>query len=326
MPASGPLQATRPGHWPGCELAAGALFLLALVVGAGAGLGAVAFPVPDLLLHLAGDRAQRVWPGRVCRQRPPAVARHQGFLLIIPVDRRVVVRTADLLFRAGGPRTRCSRGDVRGRRRRGPDPPPGQRVKALASALCIGGGGSVGREGPIVQIGSALASSIGQWVRMPESRLRILVACGAAGRDLRHVQRADHRGVLRRGDHPARVRRRSPVHRDAVADGRRRHRDPVLGDKPFLSGFPAGIALHHARNYLLVASSRWSPGSWACRSRGALHDRGPLRRAVEGAAGVGASRRRRDRARAVLLALPQMYGVGYPVMNKTSPASTPCGS
>ena len=54
-------------------------------------------------------------------------------------------------------------------------------VKSLASALCIGTGGSVGREGPIVQIGSALASSLGQRVRMADSRLPILVACGAAG-------------------------------------------------------------------------------------------------------------------------------------------------
>ena len=54
-------------------------------------------------------------------------------------------------------------------------------VKALASALCIGSGGSVGREGPIVQIGSALASSAGQVVRLSETRLRFLVACGAAG-------------------------------------------------------------------------------------------------------------------------------------------------
>jgi chloride channel protein, CIC family len=53
-------------------------------------------------------------------------------------------------------------------------------VKSLASALCIGSGGSVGREGPIVQIGSALGSTLGQLVRMPESRLRLLVACGAA--------------------------------------------------------------------------------------------------------------------------------------------------
>jgi chloride channel protein, CIC family len=54
-------------------------------------------------------------------------------------------------------------------------------VKSLASALCIGSGGSVGREGPIVQIGSALGSTLGQVTRVPESRLRILVACGAAG-------------------------------------------------------------------------------------------------------------------------------------------------
>jgi CIC family chloride channel protein len=53
-------------------------------------------------------------------------------------------------------------------------------VKALASALCIGVGGSVGREGPIVQIGSALASSVGQVAGMPGSKLRVLVACGAA--------------------------------------------------------------------------------------------------------------------------------------------------
>ncbi len=54
-------------------------------------------------------------------------------------------------------------------------------VKSLASALCIGSGGSAGREGPIVQIGSALGSSLGQLLRLPESRIRLLVACGAAG-------------------------------------------------------------------------------------------------------------------------------------------------
>ncbi|MGE0026566.1 MAG: chloride channel protein [Thermoleophilia bacterium] len=54
-------------------------------------------------------------------------------------------------------------------------------VKALASGLCIGSGGSVGREGPIVQIGAALGSALGQMARLPASRLRLLVACGAAG-------------------------------------------------------------------------------------------------------------------------------------------------
>jgi CIC family chloride channel protein len=54
-------------------------------------------------------------------------------------------------------------------------------VKTLASSICIGSGGSVGREGPIVQIGSAIGSSIGQWLKLPDDWLRTLVACGAAG-------------------------------------------------------------------------------------------------------------------------------------------------
>ena len=53
-------------------------------------------------------------------------------------------------------------------------------VKAVASALSIGSGGSVGREGPIVQIGSSLGSSLGQLVRLGPSQTRILVAAGAA--------------------------------------------------------------------------------------------------------------------------------------------------
>ena len=52
-------------------------------------------------------------------------------------------------------------------------------VKSVASALCIGTGGSVGREGPIVQIGSALGSVLGQAARVSDQRLRLLVACGA---------------------------------------------------------------------------------------------------------------------------------------------------
>ena len=53
-------------------------------------------------------------------------------------------------------------------------------VKAFASAICIGSGGSVGREGPIVQIGAAFGSSVGQFFRIPKPKLRLLVACGAA--------------------------------------------------------------------------------------------------------------------------------------------------
>lgn len=54
-------------------------------------------------------------------------------------------------------------------------------VKALASSICIGSGGSVGREGPIVQIGSSMGSTIGQWLGLSDGWVRTLVACGAAG-------------------------------------------------------------------------------------------------------------------------------------------------
>jgi CIC family chloride channel protein len=53
-------------------------------------------------------------------------------------------------------------------------------VKSVVSAICIGTGGSVGREGPIVQIGSAIGSSLGQVLGVSEDRIRTLVGCGAA--------------------------------------------------------------------------------------------------------------------------------------------------
>ncbi len=53
-------------------------------------------------------------------------------------------------------------------------------AKMVASGICIATGGSVGREGPIVQIGSSLGSTIGQWLKIDERRLRTLVGCGAA--------------------------------------------------------------------------------------------------------------------------------------------------
>ena len=53
-------------------------------------------------------------------------------------------------------------------------------IKSLASAISIAVGGSVGREGPIVQIGSAIGSTLGQVLRVSAGRMRILVGCGAA--------------------------------------------------------------------------------------------------------------------------------------------------
>jgi len=52
-------------------------------------------------------------------------------------------------------------------------------IKALASSICIGSGGSIGREGPIVQISSSAASSLGKLFRIKERGMRTLVAAGA---------------------------------------------------------------------------------------------------------------------------------------------------
>ncbi len=53
--------------------------------------------------------------------------------------------------------------------------------KFLTATLCIGSGHSMGREGPSVQIGAGIASSIGQWLRLSPQRIRDLVPVGAAG-------------------------------------------------------------------------------------------------------------------------------------------------
>jgi CIC family chloride channel protein len=53
--------------------------------------------------------------------------------------------------------------------------------KALASAISIGSGGSIGREGPIVQIGAAFGSSLAQWLKLDTYKIKVLLGCGAAG-------------------------------------------------------------------------------------------------------------------------------------------------
>ncbi|RLC65048.1 MAG: chloride channel protein, partial [Chloroflexi bacterium] len=53
-------------------------------------------------------------------------------------------------------------------------------IKPLTTSICIGSGGSAGREGPIVQTGSAIGSTLGQAFRLSDERTRNLVACGAA--------------------------------------------------------------------------------------------------------------------------------------------------
>ncbi len=53
-------------------------------------------------------------------------------------------------------------------------------VKSFASAISIGSGGSVGREGPIVQIGAAIASTAGQLFRLKPAQMKTIVGCGVA--------------------------------------------------------------------------------------------------------------------------------------------------
>ena len=156
------------------------LLVLALVVGAGAGGGAVAFRwlIRTFTLVLSGH-ADYSAAGHAANPHVPGLGR--WFVVLAPV-------VAGLLY---GPLVHFFAREARGHgvpevmyavaRRGGRIAPQVAAVKALASALCIGGGGSVGREGPIVQIGSALGSTVGRLVKVAEPRMRMLVACGAAG-------------------------------------------------------------------------------------------------------------------------------------------------
>jgi CIC family chloride channel protein len=296
----------------------GGMFLLALLVGAGAGLGAVAFRyLVYFFTWLATGHSQFGQAGYVGSSHLPWLG--LGFFVVIPaigglLYGPLIYKWAREARGHGVPEVMIAVADNGGRIRWQVSV-----VKALASALTIGSGGSVGREGPIVQIGSALASSIGQWVRLPENRLRIMVACGAAG-GISATFNAPITGVffgveiiLREFavDALFTVMLSSMV-ADVIAI-------PFLGDKPFLSGFPAGITLQHPRNYLFVAVlaviaalmglafknvlykvEDWCDALWKGRPEWA-------RPAVLGLVfGL------------LLLALPQMYGVGYPVMFKTT--------
>ena len=153
---------------------------LALAVGGGAGAGAVAFRYLILVFtHAFTGYADYSAAGHA----PYGYVHHVGFWFVVlaPVAAGLLYGPLIELFARearghGVPEVMLAVAERGGRIR-----PQVAVVKSLASALCIGGGGSVGREGPIVQIGSALGSTLGQVTRVPESRLRILVACGAAG-------------------------------------------------------------------------------------------------------------------------------------------------
>ncbi len=292
------------------------LLVVALVVGAGSGLGAVGFR--DLIYFftwLVTGHAQFGQQGRVPSGHLPWLG--LGFFALIPVIGGLIY--GPLIYRYarearghGVPEVMIAVAENGGRIR-----PQVAGIKALASALCIGFGGSVGREGPIVQIGSALASSLGQWVKMPESRLRILVACGAAG-GIAATFNAPITGVFFGVEIILRelsVEVVFTVMLSALtADILSRH---FLGSAPFLSGLPAGISLHHLTTYLLIAGLAVIAALIGLIFSKVLYatedlcdrlwkNRPEWARPAVGGIALGL----------LLLALPQMYGVGYPVLYK----------
>ena len=294
----------------------GGLFAIALVVGAGSGLGAVGFRyLIYFFTWLATGHVQFGQQGRVPSAHFPWLG--LGFFVVIPVVGGLLY--GPLIYRFarearghGVPEVMIAVADNGGRIR-----PQVAGVKALASALCIGAGGSVGREGPIVQIGSAMASSLGQWIRMPENRLRVLVACGAAG-GIAATFNAPITGVFFGVEIILRAFSIEAIFTvmlsAMVADVISRQ---FLGAAPFLSGFPPGIALDHARNYLLVALLAVIAALLGLGFKNVLYKtedicdrvwkhRPEWARPAVGGVALGL----------LLLAVPQMYGVGYPVMYK----------
>ncbi|MHB1835987.1 MAG: chloride channel protein [Solirubrobacteraceae bacterium] len=190
-------------------------------------------------------------------------------------------------------------------------------VKALASALCIGGGGSVGREGPIVQIGSAMASTLGQLVRMSEGRLRVIVACGAAG-GISATFNAPLTGlffgfeiVLKEFSLDALAATvLSAVTADVISRA-------FFGGAPFFNAIPHDLLVTNDFTYLLIAVLGIAAGLIGVAFQKTVYKgedaadalwrgRPEWLRPVAGGLILGL----------LLLALPQMYGVGYPVMDK----------
>jgi chloride channel protein, CIC family len=286
---------------------------LAVAVGLGAGLGAAAFRwlITTATRLFTGHDDYSAAAGAA---NPHLPGLGHWFVLLTPVVAGLIY--GPLVYRFarearghGVPEVMYAVAERGGRIR-----PPVAVVKALASALCIGGGGSVGREGPIVQIGSALGSTFGQLVRLPESRLRILVACGAAG-GIAATFNTPIAGVffaleLILGDFA--VESFAAVVLAAVAASALSR--GAFGDHPFLTlpTFTIGSAGQYVAFAVLGLLAAGVGVGWS-RALYFIEDlcdrlwRGPewLRPAAGGLLLGG-----------VLLVVPQMYGVGYPVLGR----------
>ena len=134
------------------------MVVAAVLVGMGGGFGAVAFRA---LIGAAGSLAFGVIGGFLSRHIGPA-----GVVLQLALGGAiaafVATRFAPEAKGHGVPEV-MEAVALRGGLMR----PRVIAIKALASATSIGFGGSCGREGPIVQIGSAIGSVLGQLARAP---------------------------------------------------------------------------------------------------------------------------------------------------------------
>ncbi len=292
------------------------LVVMALVVGVGAGFGAVGFRwLIFAFTWLATGREQFGQQGRIASSHLPWLG--IGFFLLIPIIGGVlygplIQRFAREARGHGVPEVMLAVAENGGRIR-----PQVTIVKALASALCIGTGGSVGREGPIVQVGSAFASSLGQLVKMSEFRLRILVACGAAG-GIAATFNAPLTGlffgfeiILREFSLEALCATAlSAVTADLVSRA-------FFGSAPFFGQIPHDLSIGHDSSYLLIGLLGLLAGLIGVGFKAFLYRledvaeklwKGRPEWAKPAVGGVALG--------ALLLALPQMYGVGYPVMNQ----------
>ncbi|HEY7526444.1 MAG TPA: chloride channel protein [Candidatus Limnocylindria bacterium] len=155
------------------------LIFIAIVIGLGAGVGAIVFrDLIGVFTQLFTGQSAHGLVGPVSHPLLPGLGR--WFIVAVPVIGGLLYgplidRFAREARGHGVPEVMLAVAAEGGRIR-----PRVAVIKSLASAICLGAGGSVGREGPIVQIGSALGSAIGQALRVGELNLRLLVACGAA--------------------------------------------------------------------------------------------------------------------------------------------------
>jgi CIC family chloride channel protein len=149
-------------------------------VGAGAGLGAIAFrELLEGITWLFSGRHDPSAAGRVGNPNLPGLG--PWYLLVAPVLGGVLHGPLQARFAPEARGHGVAEVVLALAERDGHMRPRVPAVRVLASALTIGSGGSAGGVGPIVQIGSVLGSLVGQATGSDGRGLRLLVACGAAG-------------------------------------------------------------------------------------------------------------------------------------------------